>query len=374
MSETVTCPYCNGLLPAAGGACPRCGEGAGPAATSAPPGASGPRRRGPAIVVGAVLLMAAGSAAIFGRHHLRTAFAPATAPAKPVVLKPWDMPGLGHLPESTEAVLAIQMPFLLERLGPAAQDDPSQALTALGLPPTVAEIVDKASGVGLKNVDHLVIGLTLEGHALPPQLVIVIHARQPFDLGSIAGKAKAHEQRKDGRTLYTVKAPPLPEVDWWQAADRVLVATISPADFKGVPGAPRTGIGHLRPELATVIRDQLADDACAWFAASSDKWNQYVSPYVLLQIPPFAGRNDLLKPAERLRSVAVSIPHDPHQRVDVQIGEKSAEAGAELRGLLTVRFRGEEAEVSGEAETCRLQLENDPQRIASLFNRLIGGK
>jgi hypothetical protein len=310
---------------------------------------------------------------IAGRHHINRFLSP-TPPAKSVVAKPAEMPGLAYLPDSTEAILAVQVPPLLERLGPKAQENPAQALETLGLPPPVAEMLDKASAVGLKNVDQLVVGLSFEGHTLPPLLVVVVHARQPFDLAAIANRAKAHEQKqRDGRTLYAAKASPLPEIYWWQGADRVLVATILAKDFDAVPTSPRSGIDHLRPALAGLIRDQVADDSCAWFAASSDKWDQYLRPYTILPGTPLSGRTDLLMPAERLRMLAVSIPHDSEHPVDVRIAEKSAEAGAELRGLLTERFRDEAIEVSGEGETCRLQLENDSKRMASLVGRLIAG-
>jgi hypothetical protein len=376
MSASPACPYCNAILPALGGACPRCGEaiGAAPAPAAVPTPAHPSRRRMLVAVAGIVLLAGGVWVAVAGHHHIRGMFVPTTPPAKPVVVAPAEMPGLGYLPESTEAILAIQVPFLLERLDPAAQNEPTAALVALGLPQQVAEIIDRASAVGLKNVDQLVVGLSFEGHALPPQTVVVVHARQPFDLAAIAGKAKAHELKKDGRTLYAAKAGPIPEVYWWQAADRVLVATIAAGDFKDVPGLPRAGIDHLRPALSALIRDQVAGDACAWLAASSDNWDKYVKPYVLFQVPPFAGRNDLAEPARRLRTVAISIPHDPAHRLDARITEKSAEAGAELRGLLTERFRDEPVEVSGEAEMCRLQMENEAKHFAALMRLLGVGK
>jgi hypothetical protein len=235
-------------------------------------------------------------------------------------------------------------------------------------------MLDKASAVGLKNVDQLVVGLSFEGHTLPPLLVVVVHARQPFDLAAIANRVKAHEQkRRDGRTLWATKASPLPEIYWWQASDRVLVATILAKDFDAVRTSPRSGIDHLGPALRDLIRDQLADDACAWFAASSDKWDQYLKPYTFLPGTPLSGRTDLIKPAERLRTVAISIPHNSEHPVDVRIAEKSAEAGSELRGLMTERFRDEAIEVSGDAEVCRFQMENEAKRIASLVGKLIAG-
>ena len=98
---------------------------------------------------------------------------------------------------------------------------------------------------------------------------------------------------------------------------------------------------------------------------------QYLSPYVLLPISPLQGRNDLVKPAETLRSVAVSIPSSNDGKVDVQVELKTAQAGQDLRTLLADRFSGEPIEVTGEGERCRLQTPFDPARISSMVSRLI---
>jgi hypothetical protein len=391
MSVPATCPFCNALMPAAAPVagrrvvCPRCGEAIGTvlAADHAIRPADGAvsqteRRHRSIRRVGMLAILAALVgiglwAAWTNRHRIRSPFGPA-APEKPVVVKPAELPGLGYLPESTEAVLAVQMPFLVDRVGPDAENDPARALTSLGLPDAVIEIIDQASAVGLRNVDQFVLGLGFEGHAFPPQLVLVVHARQSFNLEAIARQLKAHSKKKDGRTLYVGKAGPLPEVNWWQAADRVLVATITARDFEGVPGQPRTGIDHLRPGLATLVRERVAEDACAWFVATSDKWDRYLQPYVLLPFTPLQGRKDLIKPAERLRSIALSIPNDDKQPIDVQIAVKSVDAGAELRSALAERFRGEEIEVGGDEDWVRVQIANDLTRVGGLVSRLTAGE
>jgi hypothetical protein len=374
-----TCPFCNALLPASVGVCPRCGESVGTrnleSAGQGGPAKAPELKKKRRWVMVATLLVIAGLgiwAVTANWHRIRSPFGGATPPAQPVVMKPDAMPGLGYLPETTEAVLAIQVQRLLERLGPDAQKEPAKALEALGLPETLAEIVDKASAVGLKNVDQLVIGLGFEKHAFPPEMVIVVHATRPFDLDEIARKSKAHTLKKDGRTLVVAKAGPLPEMYWWKAADRVLVATILAKDFEGVPGLPRTGIDHLPPALRTLIQERVADDSVAWLAAASDRWHRHLAAYTLFPGTQLQGRNDLLKPAERLRTVVMSVPVDEKEQVDVQIGLASADQASELRGKLTERFRGEDVQVSGEQEMCRIQVKNEPANVRSIFGRLVG--
>lgn len=393
MSNPATCPLCNALLSGTPegrpgrGSCPRCGanvvfetggkarvvrQGVEKPTGSGQPGGGGRRLAGLAVLV--AIVTAGGWALWANRDRVRTPFGNPPPAARTTVVKPADLPGLGYLPPSTETILAIQMPLLLERLGPEAEQDPKRALTALGLPELMGEIVDKGSAVGLKNVDHLVIGLGFEKGSFPPQLFVVAHARRPFDLKAIARQVKADDLKKDGRTLYVTKAGNLPvELHWWQATERVVVTTILARDFEGVPGLPRPGVDHLPAAMANLVRERVADDACAWLVAASDRWDRHLAPFTLPFVPgPFQGRTDLLKPAERLRTVAVSIPHDQNQSVDVQIGLKSAEAGEELRTALAARFRGEPIEVTGDQEVARLQLVNDQTIVRTIFDHLTG--
>jgi hypothetical protein len=293
----------------------------------------------------------------------------------PAVIKPAEMPGLGYLPESTSAVLAVQLPVLLDRLNPAQKDDPTKALARLGLPEQGIELLESASGVGLKEVDQLVVGISLKDRAFPPQFVVVAYTRRPYDLAALARRTKARELKKNGRTLHVVKTSTVPEVYWWSPNNRVLVATISSGDFTGVPGEPRTGTAGLRPEVASLIRDAVAEDACAWIAASDDEWDKHLRRYTWLPFIPFvAGRTDLIDPAGRLRSVTLSIPQEPERMVDVRIGLKSDAAAEELETKLADRFHGEPIDVSRAAETVRIQTPFQPARLGSVIGRLVPAK
>lgn len=389
MPAPLTCPYCNALvpdpvpLPSGRVPCPRCGESfplpagvtAGSAAgpESAAPGAVQAGRPNRAWYWGGTVLGLVAFAgmmwALWGTHPSRSPTSRGSD--QPAVVKPADLPGLGYLPESAEAVLAIQVPALLEKLGPEAQGDPGKALVRLGLPQAVVDTVEKASGVGLKNVDQLVIGLGFEKWAVPPQLVVVVHTRRPYDLAVLARQAKANDEKKHGRMLKVINPSKGLSVYWWGPNDRVLIGTLSAGEFEKIPEQPRAGTDHLHPELSRLIRDRVAENACAWLAASSDQWRKYLTPYTLLPGSVLTGRGDLLGPAEQLRAVAVSVPHAPDGHVDLWIDRKSAEGGEELRTVLAERFAGEPVEVSGEAESCRLRTGFDPGVLERLIGRLV---
>jgi hypothetical protein len=324
-----------------------------------------------AIVVAVLILAGLGWAAWKRWGHGRSPTPDVHGPATQVV-PPADLPGLGYLPESTEAILAIQVPPLVERLGPEAGGDPAQVLRHLGIPDAVRETIEKVSGVGLRNADQMVVGLGFEkGRSLPPQIVVVVHTREPYDLAGLVHRTKARTLKKAGRTLHVASASPIPEVYWWGPNDRILIGAISARDYDGVPMTPRAGIDHLRPNLARLVRERVSADACAWLVASSDKWEEYLVPYVVLPGSPLAGRRDLLPAASLLRGVSLSVPFNPDRPAELCIERKSASGGEELRAALAERFAGTRTEVSGEGETCILRTPLDPGAVDSLINKLV---
>jgi hypothetical protein len=291
--------------------------------------------------------------------------------ASRVAIKPAEMPGLGYLPESVEAILAIQLPLLLEKMGPEAQKDPSAALLKLGVPQSVVETLERASGVGLKNVDQIVMGVGFEKGSLPPQLFVIVHSREPFDIDAVVRQSKASTLKKDGRTLHSVKGTALWETVWWSPNDRVLISTLLPRDYESVPLEPRTGIEHLRSDLTRLLRERIPSDAVGWLVASSDRWAQHLKPYTWMPMSPLKGRDDLLGPAERFRSATMSIPQAEDGGVEVRIDLKTAQAADVFRGNLRQRFEGEEIEVGGNEESVTIRSPFEPARFGSILSRLI---
>jgi hypothetical protein len=382
-----TCPYCNAVLPASHGIgrkiCPRCGESIGaaggalretPSLSAAPIAKAGKARlRWPiAVVVLSILLLGAGI--LISQTRLRSRSTMPSVESAHQVIRPVDLPGLGYLPASSDVVLAMQMPLLLEKLGPEAEADPAKALVRFGLPETVVEAIEKASGVGFKNVDQLAVGIGLQKGSLPPQLVVVVTTRQPYDFPEILRKTKATTLKKDGRTLHVAKAANGISVHWWGPNNRVLIGSLQARDFDEIPNEPILGAGQFRAEIADLIRNRVAEDSCAWMVASSDNWTRHISPYVLLGIGPFQGRHDLFAPAERLRSVVVAIPQPAERPVVVEIDLKTADAADGLRKRLTERFAGEPIDVSGEGATCQVQTAFDLARVSSILSRLVQEK
>lgn len=394
MTTTITCPFCNALLPNGGeinrSTCVRCGEAiaseqgrgapssisfAKANAARAEPKAAWPAWQKLAGILG-LIVIAGGILLWQTRFKSRPTGTIVEAPR--TVVAPVDLPGLGYLPASSDVVFAVQVPLLMEKLGAEAESDPAKALGRLGLPEFLVETVEKSSGVGLKNVDQLVVGIGLQKASLPPQIVVVVITRQPFDLADILRRTKAATLKREGRTLHVAKATTganiALNVHWWSPNSRVLVGSLQARDFDDIPGEPRIGVSHLRAEIGSLIRDRVPSDSSAWLVGWSDKWDQHISPYIFLGVPPFQGRRDLLAPAERLRSLLVAIPQPADKAVSVQMDLKSQSTADEFRATLAERFTNEPITVSGDGSTCQIETAFDIARINSILARLLQEK
>ena len=386
MADVMTCPYCNAVVSIPSSSdpvtCFRCGESFSstgrtivgvplPMRQTALPASRFVSKRWPFYLFG--VLFAMGLLLVLtnfsGIRKLRNE--PNAASTSHAIIKPSDLPGLGYVPENCEALLAIQVPAFLEKMGPEAERDPVEAIARFGFPKSLVESIESASGVGLKNVEQLVVGIGFEKGAFPPQLFVVVHTREPYDIDALVRQRKGTTLKKDGRTLHGVKSERVPEVLLWSPNNRVLVGTLLARDFESIPMRPRSGMDHLKPNVGRLIREQVAEDASFWFVASSDQWGKHIRPYTWFPGSPLNGRDDLLGPADRLRTVAISIPQSAEKRVEVRIDQKNAEAATRLRESYQERFAGEEITVGGEGETILIETEFEARRVGSLLSRLV---
>ena len=241
MADLRTCPFCNTLLPETVGGvrptCPRCGEvpvssrhDGEPRSAALPTGQvtaeSKPRRW---LIVAAALAVLAVGLVIAWPYLGRSGTSEQSVETIPAVVAPADLPGLGYLHGSTEAIFTIQMPSFLEKLGPEYRDNPVKALADIGIPDYVIKTIDKASGVGLKNVDQLVVGASFEKGSFPPQIVVVVHTRQPYDIAALVREADARARRvmvarstrpKRPRFQACIGGGPMTAY-WWRRSKRV---------------------------------------------------------------------------------------------------------------------------------------------------------
>lgn len=187
---------------------------------------------------------------------------------------PAEMPGLGYLPEGTDSIIAIQVRPLIDSLPEGSTRDARQALGRLGLPAELLNGFERATGLGLDRIDQVLVGLRLKEGSPLNQVVLVAHARAPFDLEAVAERFKANDLSRNGRTYYRVPSSrevPV-EVYWWAPNDRVLVAALLPEHLDAVPAERRAGLTHLGARTVEAIGRDLAGAPAFWAVLDSDQW------------------------------------------------------------------------------------------------------
>jgi hypothetical protein len=132
-------------------------------------------------------------------------------------------------------------------------------------------------GLKLDQVDHLVVGLTLD-HRLR-RLTVVVQTRAPYDEAEIRRRLQARPMpvERQGKKLYPLNLPV--EALLWCAGDRTFVVglrldgTKAGDDFDPVPSHPRPGTNQLPAELQAALNERMGASAQLWVAGHSREWD-----------------------------------------------------------------------------------------------------
>lgn len=306
-SDSISCPYCNAIVPAPrplassqGPVCPRCGEklparllqAIATESTAPPVGpdhvaqvdldslrAADPRPskktvRG--VILGVMAIMAilsliyAWNTVAVRRSRDPKLLAPIPTQVERRV-PPVELPALGYLRPDTSALVAVHV-AQAERT-PAGKDL-LQRFRLGGTAISVADL-DKWTGLKLNEIDHAVLGLTVDNRVLPP-VVLVVETRRPYDPAAVLGTLKANRTTELGtKTLHHFTPAVGTKISFdtvlWFASPTTVVVGLSKNDLEKVPDRPATEASQLPAPLRGVIKDRLAQ-ADAWLAGHVEKW------------------------------------------------------------------------------------------------------
>lgn len=351
---TRPCPYCNADAIITPGSrdgqrlpCPRCGETfvyRGPNILGEPPIiprniVAPPRRsnRSIAAVVLGVMTLAATLGIVyalatvgFRRNNDRPTKDTAEALAVVRRVDPRDLAGIRYLPGDVNLIAAIHVAEILgEPNGRKflARFRPTELLPR-NAGAEVANNLEKWTGLKLEDIDHIVIGMSVEGR-LTPRVTLVAQSRRRCDPATVRAALKANSSPEPGgREVYRFKPDrPLealwPEALVWFADERTVVVAVPPEDRKAALPEPAAGIEHLSRAMKKLLTERLESGTQAWVAGHADDWNK-TGVKLLLLAAPVKERQAL----EKMRSFAAGVQFAPEPTVRAAF-EGADEAAAE---------------------------------------------
>jgi hypothetical protein len=311
-AELLSCPYCNASIPVADPAaagprvqCPRCQElfpnrrstvANGqpiPALEREPsvrPESRPSNRWVAACLLGAMAAMAliALGYALWTKEFRRgndflQKDQPTVTTVQSEAVPPQKLSGLGYLPPGTDVVLAVQVAALLR--------DPNGRELLNNLQFGTVDVglsnLEKWTGLKLDEIDHAVLGLTLEDRLLP-RVTLVVETRRPYSQATIRDRLKASRRTgQGGRELYRFKLEKTPfEPALWFAGNRTLVGGLMADDLNEVPDTPAAGPTNLPEPVQALLKERPEDGVHLWLGGHVDDWRRTVVQFRLETLAP----------------------------------------------------------------------------------------
>ncbi len=306
-AETLSCPYCNSSVilqrPTRSGTrlrCPRCHElfpyHAGEqdqdpdfAASAQPAQAEGafgdpadgpaPQRwsnRSVALVILSIMAAMATIGFVFAwittdirRQRDHPSETSMLSPSEVVSVAPAQLAALGYLPAGTEAIAAIHVAELMARPETASILRLMQADRA-NFP---LHRLQQMSGLGLEDLDHVVLGVKMKDELLG-RAFLVVQTCRPYDAAHVRAALKGGRQvHLSNKTVERI-APEQGELGGalWCANERTLVLTLQPKDLESVPTVPIAGVERFSTEIQKPLTG-LPAGTQMWVVASAINWD-----------------------------------------------------------------------------------------------------
>jgi hypothetical protein len=189
-----------------------------------------------------------------------------TVPSVP----PASLSSLGYLPADTDLVAGIHVAEALA--DPSSKD----IVTHFAFGPGIdVSAIEKWTGLSVKEMDHIVLGLRVRG-MLTPRMEVVVHTVRPYGAEAIRKKLNVSHYPIAGKSevyrLTVDKSLLTPYL--WFVDDRTLIVGGSAKDLEAVPNLPQSGPENLRPELGELLREGLGQGTPLWVAGAPREWDQ----------------------------------------------------------------------------------------------------
>lgn len=289
------------------------------------------------------------------------------------LVAPREMPGLGYLPAATDSVIALQVGPFLADWPDGNQADLHTSLLQMGAPEGLVTGFDRAIGVGLNNIDQIVIGLKLKEGSLLEQNVVVVHTHTSFAIADIADHAKALAVTKNERTFYRVPSTAQTPIEyyWWAPNDRVLIVALSLEQLEAVPREPQTNLAQMTDQTAKTIARRLPEKTYLWSVLDSDRWDQLAATMMLAAKRAVLTRREV-QGLENIKRIVIAVNSDPSLSITVWFDLKSEKIGAAWRERLIHQFKDDNhVAVGGAGDIVMIRMPASTTALKTIFREVV---
>jgi hypothetical protein len=217
---------------------------------------------------------------------------------------PSDLLGLGYLPDDVNLIAAVHVAEAEREAAGREFLNRFRLNEEYGL-----HTIETWTGLKLAEIDHVVLGIKVEGVAFP-RAMFIVRSILPYDAVDLRRDLKATKLPGNGsRSLYRFEPASLGHdaVLWCPDQRTVVVGWTffggSDGKLEGVPDTPKSGTDRFPPKLRSVLDERIdpsarAQAVQAWVAAEPS-WEK--SPLVQIALTRFSRETqDLLSPLRAL--------------------------------------------------------------------------
>jgi hypothetical protein len=192
------------------------------------------------------------------RVHIRVSSDPNAAeetfvPSIVRSVRPAELSGLGYLPEDTNVIAAANIGRLMET------PEGREFLMGNGGQLWNSQRLQEWTGIGLNEIDHVIVGLKVDNNLLP-RVLIIIETIRPFSATGVKAALRAGKWPDPDACLFP--------------SDHALILGLTKKDLERVSIKRSEGINHLPLSVQKALKERIPRGAEAWAAGHADNWLQ----------------------------------------------------------------------------------------------------
>jgi len=283
------------------------------------------------------------------RVHIRVSSDPNAAeeiyvPSIARSVRPAETPGLGYLPDDTNVIAAVNIGMLMET------PEGREFLTGNRGQLWSWQRLQEFTGIGLSEIDHVIVGLKVDNNLLP-RVLVIIETNRPFSATGVKAALRAGKWPDPDACLFP--------------SDHVLILGLTKKDLERITTKRSEGIDQLSPSLQKALAERIPRGADVWAAGHADNWLQ--TPALAL----FAGLSkEQREVLQKIQTFAAGLRLEKTLTVDAAFQCVDEPAAKALEQLLRQQKREELKNTRVSEKAGWVSFQSSVTEILSLANRM----